>query len=79
VTVRLHFERGGPIIQFIWGPRRLAGFRGLPQAPVALVAESPASWVCYSYRAPALVRFTFGDSGTLQLETMKGTFAGKRQ
>ncbi len=79
VTVRLHFERGGPILQFVWGPRRLAGFRGLPQAPVALVAESPTSWVYYSYRAPALVRFTFGDGGTLQLETAKGTFTGKRQ
>lgn len=77
VTVRVQFERGGPILQFIWGPRRLAGFRGLPQAPVALVAESPTSWVCYSYRAPALVRFTFGDGGALQLETAKGTFTGK--
>ncbi len=79
VTVRLRFERGGPILQLIWGPRRLAGFRGLPQAPVALVAESPASWVYYSYRAPALVRFTFGDGGTLTLETEKGTFTGRRQ
>ena len=77
MTVRLHFARGGPILQFVWGPRRLAGFRGLPQAPVALVAESPTSWVYYSYRAPALVRFTFGDGGTLQLETAKGTFTGK--
>jgi CubicO group peptidase (beta-lactamase class C family) len=78
VTVRLHFERGGPILQFVWGPRRLAGFRGLPLAPVALVAESPTRWAYFSYRAPALVRFTFGDGGTLQLETAKGTFAGKR-
>jgi hypothetical protein len=51
----------------------------LPQAPVALVAESLTSWVYYSYRAPALVRFTFGAGGTLQLETAKGTFTGKRQ
>ena len=78
VTVRLLFERGGPILQFIWGPRRLAGFRAVRSAPVALVAESAASWVHYSYRAPALVRFTFGDDGTLQLETAKGTFTGKK-
>jgi hypothetical protein len=79
VTVRLLFDRGGPILQFIWGPRRLAGFRAVRSAPVALVAESPTNWVCYSYRAPALVRFTFGDDGTLQLETAKGTYTGKRQ
>jgi hypothetical protein len=79
VTVRLFFDRGGPILQFIWGPRRLAGFRGLPPVPAALVAESPTRWVYYSYRAPALVRLTFGDDGALQLETAKGQFAGKRQ
>jgi len=79
VTVRVLFARGGPILQFIWGPRRLAGFRALRPAPIALVAESPTSWVYYSYRAPALVRFTFGDGGTLQLETAKGAFTGKKQ
>ena len=79
VTVRLLFERGGPILQFIWGPRRLAGFRALPQAPVALVAESPTSWVYYSYRAAALVRFTFGNGGALQLDAEKGAFTGQRQ
>jgi CubicO group peptidase (beta-lactamase class C family) len=79
VTVRLFFDRGGPILQFIWGPRRLAGFRGLPSAPAPLVAESPTSWVYYSYRAPALVRLTFGDGGALRLETAKGQFTGKRQ
>ncbi len=79
VTVRLWFERGGPILQFIWGPRRLAGFRAVRSAPIALVAESPTSWVYYSYRAPALVRFTFGDGGTLRLETAKGAFAGKKE
>jgi CubicO group peptidase (beta-lactamase class C family) len=78
VTVRLHFERGGPILQFIWGPRRLAGFRGLPVVPVALVAESPANWVYYSYRAPGPVRFTFAADGSLQLESPKGVFAGRR-
>jgi CubicO group peptidase (beta-lactamase class C family) len=79
VTVRLHFERGGPVLQLMWGPRRLVGFRAVPPAPVPLVAESPSSWVYFSYRAPALVRFTFGDGGTLQLETGAGTLRGTRQ
>jgi CubicO group peptidase (beta-lactamase class C family) len=79
VTVRLHFERGGLVLQLAWGPRRLAGFRAVPPSPVPLVAESPQSWVYFSYRAPALVRFTFGDAGTLTLETAKGTVRGTRQ
>ena len=79
VTVRLHFERGGPTLQLIWGPRRLAGFRVIPPAPVGLVAESPTSWVYYSYRAPAPVRLRFGAQGTLEAQTAKGTVSGKRQ
>ncbi len=78
VTVRLHFERGGPVLQLMWGPRRLAGFRAIPPAPVRLVAESPDRWVYYSYRAPALVRFTFDEGGVLQLETASGTLRGKK-
>ena len=80
VTVRLHFARGGPILQLIWGPRRLAGFRVIPRiAPIELVAESPDSWAHFSYRAPALIRFTFGPEGTLTLETAAGTLSGKKQ
>ncbi len=79
VTVRLHFERGGPTLQLIWGPRRLAGFRVIPPAPVGLVAESPTSWVYYNYRAPAPVRLRFGAQGTLEAQTAKGTVSGKRQ
>jgi CubicO group peptidase (beta-lactamase class C family) len=79
VTVRLHFERGGPIVQLIWGPRRLAGFRTLPSAPIALIAESPTKWVYYSYGAPAPVRFTFGDDGTVQVDCAKGLLTGKRE
>jgi hypothetical protein len=78
VTVRLHFERGGPVLQLAWGPRRLAGFRVVPPAPVPLVAESPQAWVYFSYRGAALVRFSFGDAGTLTLETAKGTTRGTR-
>jgi len=79
VTVRLHFERGGPTLQLIWGPRRLAGFRVIPPAPVALVAESATSWVYYNYRTPAPVRLRFGPPGTLEIETAQGTVSGKRQ
>ncbi|MEI6670049.1 MAG: serine hydrolase domain-containing protein [Acidobacteriota bacterium] len=82
VTVRLQFERGGPTVQFIWGPRRLAGFRILPAAtgqPTVFVAESPTSWVSYSYRAPALLRLTFDRNGGVQIEGPKGKSEGKKQ
>jgi CubicO group peptidase (beta-lactamase class C family) len=78
VTVQLHFEKGGPILQLMWGPRRLAGFRSVPSTAIVLMAESPKEWVYFSYRAPALVRVTFGDDGTLALTTAKGTLRGKR-
>jgi hypothetical protein len=45
---------------------------------VPLVAESPRSWVYFSYRASALVRFSFGDAGSLALETATGTTRGTR-
>ena len=79
VTVRLVFERGGPTLQLIWGPRRLAGFRAVPAAPATLIAESPTAWVYYSYRAPGLVRLRFGPEGTLAIETPSGTIQAQRQ
>jgi CubicO group peptidase (beta-lactamase class C family) len=79
VTVRVHFERGGPVLQLFWGPRRLAGFRAVPSSPVPLVAESPQAWVYYNYRLPALMRFSFGDLGRVQVETVKGMVRGTRQ
>ena len=78
VTVRLRFQRGGPVMQYIWGPRRLAGFRNLPAAPVVLTAESPTSWVFYGYRLPQLIRVRFGDNGTLTVETPAGTLTAKK-
>ena len=80
VTVRARFAGGGPILQLIWGPRRLAGFRVIPKIlPVRLVAESPDTWSRYTYRAPAPVRFTFAADGTLTLETASGTVTGRKQ
>lgn len=79
VTVRVLFERGGPILQYIWGPRRLAGFRVVPATPVALAAESPRSWVYYSYRLPQLVRVTFGEDNSVTVTGPSGTVTGRRQ
>lgn len=79
VTVRLKFARGGPVLQYIWGPRRLAGFRAVPSAPVTLTAESPREWVYYSYRLPQLVRLTFGADGTLTITGPAGAVSAKRQ
>ena len=59
VVVRVQFARGSKILQLMWGPRRLAGFRTVDAGtPVDLIAESPTSWVLYSYRSP-LLRVTF--------------------
>lgn len=79
VTVRLKFARGGPVLQYIWGPRRLAGFREVPAAPVALTAESVREWAYYSYRLPQLVRLTFGTEGSLTITSPAGTVTARRQ
>ncbi|MCR4375471.1 MAG: beta-lactamase family protein [Acidobacteria bacterium] len=68
VTVRLRFAKGAQIVQYIWGPRRLAGWRDLPSAPAALVAESARSWVHYNYRLPHLVRLRFGADGGVTID-----------
>lgn len=78
VTVRVRFESGSVVLQFMWGPRRLAGFRVVPSEPVALVAESPTRWVYYSYRLPQLVTFTFDGNGGVQVEAPTGRFTAGR-
>lgn len=78
VTVRLKFARGGPVLQYIWGPRRLAGFRQVPTTPVTLIAESPQTWVYYSYRLPQLVRVTFGADGAVTVTGPAGTVTAKK-
>jgi len=66
-------------MQYIWGPRRLAGFRAVPAAPVALTPESAQSWVFYNYRQPQLIRARFGDNGTLTIETPTGPVTAKKK
>jgi CubicO group peptidase (beta-lactamase class C family) len=79
VTVRLRFARGGPVLQFIWGPRRLAGWRALPPASqVTLLAESPATWAYYSYRLPNLIKVTFEDGGSVRLTRGSTEMQGRR-
>ncbi|HUF48794.1 MAG TPA: serine hydrolase domain-containing protein [Vicinamibacterales bacterium] len=79
VTVRLHFERGGPILQYIWGPRRLAGFMVMPGVPpAALVAESPGTWAYYSYRAPGIVRVNFNGTA-IEIHTHGRQVRGTRR
>jgi CubicO group peptidase (beta-lactamase class C family) len=68
VTLRLQFERGSQILQYMWGPRRLAGWRDVPSAPVMLQAESARTWVYYNYRLPHLVRLRFGTDGGVTVE-----------
>jgi CubicO group peptidase (beta-lactamase class C family) len=78
VTVRLRFARGGPVLQYMWGPRRLAGFRDVPVVPVALTAESAREWAYFNYRLPQLVRLSFAPDGTLTVTSPSGTITAKR-
>ena len=79
VTIRARFERGEPVLQLVWGPRRLLGFRIVPAPAVPLVAETASIWVHYSYRDSALVRFAFGDGGRLRVDTAKGPIDAQRR
>jgi hypothetical protein len=78
VTVRVRFQRGGPVLQYIWGPVRLAGFRVAPAETVTLQAESPARWVHYGYRLPQLITVTFG-AGELTVAGPSGSLTARRQ
>lgn len=79
VTVRLAFERGSRIVQYVWGPRRLAGFiSGASAGPAALVAESPTTWVLYGYRAPELVRVVF-DAGGVTVVKGEAVVKGRKR
>jgi hypothetical protein len=45
---------------------------------VALVAESPATWVYYSYRLPYLIAVTFEDGGSVRLTRGSTEMRGRR-
>ncbi|HET7218082.1 MAG TPA: serine hydrolase domain-containing protein, partial [Vicinamibacterales bacterium] len=79
VQVRLRFARGGPILQFVWGPRRLAGWRAMPGAEaVPLAAQSPDTWIYYSYREPHLVQLSFTTDGSLVIARGDSTITGRK-
>ena len=72
VVVKARFARGGAILKYVWGPRRLAGFaidRG--GAAWALLPESAERYVHFEYRQPAgALRVTFkGDQATVNAGT----------
>jgi CubicO group peptidase (beta-lactamase class C family) len=80
VIVRLQFARGGPVLQMLWGPRRLAGWRTMADAgAAALIAESPRRWVFYRYRLPHLVTVTFSGDRSLTITRGDATIEAKRQ
>jgi hypothetical protein len=62
VVVRLRFERGIVALRFIWGPRRLLGFRTAAASAARLLAESPDVWVHYSYETAEPLRVSFDNS-----------------
>ena len=78
VTVRLVFERGGPTMQYVWGPKRLFLLKEVPTSAVTLVAEAPGTWVYYSYQQPRLVRLTFGAGGRVDIDGPGGRVAAKK-
>lgn len=78
VTVRIVFERGGPVMQYVWGPRRLFLVREAPTDPVPLVAETENVWTFYSYRLPKPVTLRFGDGGTLEIDGLIGRVSARR-
>jgi CubicO group peptidase (beta-lactamase class C family) len=79
VIVRLAFARGARTLQFIWGPRRLLGWRGVPgPGPARLVAESPRAWVFYRYRMPHAVRVTFDGEGGVTVTRADQALRGAR-
>lgn len=79
VIVQLHFAKGGPVLQLVWGPRRLLGWRQLDDAgPVGLLAESPTTWIFYRYRLTQPVRLTFGADGSVEIARGPDRMRGKK-
>jgi CubicO group peptidase (beta-lactamase class C family) len=80
VIVRLEFAKGSRLLQFIWGPRRLLGWRAmsLPGA-VALVPQSATEWVFYHYRLPHLVRVRFDGERGIRIVRGETAVAGRKE
>jgi CubicO group peptidase (beta-lactamase class C family) len=79
VIVRLEFAKGSRLLQFIWGPRRLLGWRVMPASqPATLVPQSASVWVYYNYRLPHLVRVTFDAAGAISIARGESVVAGRR-
>jgi CubicO group peptidase (beta-lactamase class C family) len=80
VTIKLHFAKGGPTLQLIWGPRRLAGFRTLPVgASILLTPESTTQWAYFAYRNQEILRVTFGSGGQISIAQGAKTLTGQKQ
>lgn len=78
VVVRMHFTRGGPVIQLMWGPKRLLGWRRVDAGAAPLVAESPDIWTFYRYRLSQAVQLTFGDDGSVVIARGVTRILGKK-
>jgi CubicO group peptidase (beta-lactamase class C family) len=78
VIVRLEFAKGSRLLQFIWGPRRLLGWRAMPGSrPATLIPQSASEWLYYHYRLPHLVRVSF-DRGAISIARGETVVAGRR-
>jgi hypothetical protein len=77
--VRLGFAKGSHLLQFIWGPRRLLGWRAmsLPGA-AAVVPQSATECVHYHYRLPHLVRVTFDGERGIRIVRGDTAVAGRK-
>ena len=79
VLVRLQFAKGSRVLQFIWGPRRLLGWRAMPAPkPATLVPQSASEWVYYQYRLPYLLRVRFDAPGAISIARGESVVAGRR-
>ncbi len=79
VVVRLEFQRGSEMMQFIWGPRRLVDWRTLRAlGPVTLIPQSATEWVYYGYRLPYLIRVTFAADGAIRIARGESVVSGRR-
>ncbi|MCL4524309.1 MAG: hypothetical protein M1451_10435, partial [Acidobacteria bacterium] len=64
VNVRLNFERGTQMVQFVWAPERLMGLRVLDAMPeVTFYPTSATEFTTFSLRQQAGVKLKFAGEG----------------